>query len=228
MRPLASAKLDVTDSSLHACWNSIGVRGDKTCPALAENIHCRNCPTFGAAARSLLDREVATPPGGDAVPYFGEARESERPKDHSAIMFRIGGEWLALASSTLDEVVEMGALHSLPHRRSPIVLGLVNVRGELVVCVSLARLLGITVDENQLAIRPRRLLVLRGATGRLAVPVDEVQRTQRYHHAELLPPPASITRSGTTFTRALLTWGDGLASSLDETRLLDALARGLA
>ena len=39
-------------------------------------------------------------------------------------------------------------IHSLPHRRQGIVLGLVNVRGELLICVSLARLLGIVPDPH--------------------------------------------------------------------------------
>ena len=36
------------------CWNRIGVYGDRSCPELSTFVHCRNCPVFAAAARSLL------------------------------------------------------------------------------------------------------------------------------------------------------------------------------
>ena len=228
MRPSGNHEIDAASAAIHACWNSIGVRGDKSCPLLAEHVHCRNCPSYAAAAASLLDRESAGPSSGADAEHFAEARDTERPKDRSAIMFRIGSEWLALTTLVLDEVIEMRALHTLPHRRSPIVLGLVNVRGELVVCVSLGRLLGIAEDGSPATGKPRRLLILRDSFGRFAVPVDEVQHTHRYHDGEMLPPPATIARSGTTFTHGLLPWHGGICSSLDEKRLLDGLGRSLA
>ena len=40
------------------CWNKIGVRGDGSCPELEKHIHCRNCPTYTAAASMLLDRDL--------------------------------------------------------------------------------------------------------------------------------------------------------------------------
>jgi chemotaxis signal transduction protein len=227
MRPLGANELDGAQATIHACWSSIGVRGDKSCPALQQHVHCRNCPTYAAAASTLLNRE-ATLSREVETEHFAQPRETGRPKDRSAIMFRIGSEWLALALSAVDEVVELGELHSLPHRRSPLVLGLVNVRGQLLVCVSLARLLGIATDAEEDAGNPRRLLVLRGPGGRLAARVDEVQHTHRYHEGELLPPPATITRSGTTFSRGAIALDDRLFASLDETRLLNALTRSLA
>ena len=43
------------------CWNRIGVNGDRTCPALEEHVHCRNCPVFAGAARGS---STARPPTG--------------------------------------------------------------------------------------------------------------------------------------------------------------------
>ena len=73
----------------------------------------------------------------------------------------------------------------------------------------------------------RRLMVLRSTTGRLAVPVDEVQHTHRYHDGELMPVPVTVARSGTSYTQGVLPWGDRKVSSLDAARLLDALDRSL-
>ncbi len=54
-----SAALNVTCADAQAiddCWNRIGIHGDKTCPLLADHIHCRNCAVYSAAATRLLDR----------------------------------------------------------------------------------------------------------------------------------------------------------------------------
>ena len=36
------------------CWNRIGVRGDASCPELADCAHCRHCATYSASAARLL------------------------------------------------------------------------------------------------------------------------------------------------------------------------------
>jgi len=36
---------------VNACWTTIGVRGDASCPELKQHVHCRNCPVYSAGAR---------------------------------------------------------------------------------------------------------------------------------------------------------------------------------
>ena len=46
---LDTAGLDLTLADTQAiddCWNRIGIHGDKSCPLLAEHIHCRNCSVY--------------------------------------------------------------------------------------------------------------------------------------------------------------------------------------
>src|SRR5262245_53190282 len=125
------------------CWNRIGVRGDKSCAELPRHIHCRNCPVYSHAARSLLDAN--SPP--DYVEFWTEqlARPVEQTQSdaQSLIVFRLGDECLALPTKVCVEVAELRPIHSLPHRRNQSVLGLVNVRGELLPCVSMAAILGV-------------------------------------------------------------------------------------
>jgi chemotaxis signal transduction protein len=224
MRALPAAGVFRADAEFFDCWNRIGVRGDKSCPELDRHSHCRNCPAYSAAAAVLLDREL--PECAEEGSFLPSEHEEARGKlgGQSAVVFRVGGEWFALSTVVLDEIVAMRAIHSLPHRRNPALLGLVNVRGELVVCVSIARLLvGDAAAQLQ-----GRLVVLRHGAGRLAFPVDEVQHAQRYRPGELKPVPATVARSGSSFTRGLLTWRDRTVGYLDERLVLDALERSLA
>ena len=64
-------------------------------------------------------------------------------KTRSLLMFRLGEEWLGLATRSLVEVAPLQAIHSLPHQRSRALLGVANVRGALVACLSLVELLGL-------------------------------------------------------------------------------------
>ena len=203
------------------CWSSIGVRGDKSCEALAEHAHCRNCPTYSQIAATLLDRAVSHEAGGDWAEHYGAIPEIEKSKDQSAVIFRVGPEWLGIATQALDEVIELRAVHRLPHRHSPVVLGVANVRGELVVCVSLDRLLGIVADHPEES-KTRRLLVLRSASGRLAVPVDEVQHTHAYRSDEIIAPPPTIARSISSYTIGLLPWRGRTVARINETRVIEA------
>lgn len=223
MHPLPVTNVRDGDTEIFDCWNSIGVRGDKSCPELQRHSHCRNCPTYSAAAATLLDRELAGPPVA-AASNFAEAAPGSQVETQSAVIFRVGAEWFAVSTLLVDEIVGVRAIHSLPHRRNPALLGLANVRGELVTCVSIARLL-----FGEAAPLPQgRLIVLRHASGRLAFPVDEVQHTHRYRPDALMPVPRTIAKSATAFTRGLLAWSDRTVGCLDERLLLDALNRSLA
>ena len=122
----------------------------------------------------------------------------------------------------------MRAIHSLPHRRGGIVLGLVNVRGVLRACVSLARVLGLDDEPDAGAADTRRLLVARERGEPVAFPVDEVHGTHRYAPHELQPRPATVALAAASFTRAVLPWRGGFVGLLDEQALFHTIDRSLA
>lgn len=106
------------DQLIDDCWNRIGVHGDKQCPLLVRHIHCRNCEVYAAAATRLLDR-YALLDADELAP----APPPERVDGRSLLLFRLGEEWLALATACLAEVAPMQPVHSLPHQRSRVLQG---------------------------------------------------------------------------------------------------------
>jgi len=213
------------------CWNKIGVRGDASCPRLAEYIHCRNCPTYSSAAARLLD--VAAPgddPTGWTRLIAREQQRGERDTD-SILVFRVGTEWLALATNVFREIANLGAIHSLPHRRAGAVLGLTNVRGELLVCISLLHVLGIEAASGHRAGRRRvpdpRLLVMQRDRRSIVCPVDEVHGVERFHPDQLQKVPATIAKASATYTRAVLPWNEKWIGVLDERLLFDTFERSV-
>jgi chemotaxis-related protein WspD len=218
------------------CWRRIGVRGDGTCPALAEHAHCRNCPTYAQAAEMLLDAQQpdqALQELPDAEQLAGGDRgdgyaATERDTALACLVFRIGEEWLALPTAALGEVTAPCPVHSLPHRRDAAVLGLAAVRGNLLACLSLARLFdpgAARADDNASG---SRFLILGQGRAAIALPVPEVAGIVRVPNAALLPLPATLARASARYTQALFLDQGRSVGLLDAAQVRQALARSLA
>ena len=215
---------------IHACWNEKGVHGDGSCPELQRYIRCQNCPIYSNAGVRLLDRP--SPPGyrREWKEHFAQQKQLAARRKHSAVIFRIRDEWLALPTGVFQEVAERRPVHSLPHRQHGIVLGLVNIRGELLICVSLSCMLGL---ENLGPSGPPRtvhqwLLVGDWGGNRFVFPVDEVCGIHRFDPQQLQEPPATLAKSNLAFTRGILQWGERTVGFLDPNWLFMSLNRSLA
>lgn len=215
---------------LDDCWSRIGIMGDASCSELEKHIHCRNCPVYAAAGAKLLERSVSQSYRQEWAIHFARPKASPTPGAISVVLFRIGSEWLALPTSAFQEVAEKRKVHSIPHRRKNTLLGLVNVRGELVVCVSLASVLGIKHSKTSDGSRSiyERLLVASWNSQRVVFPVDEVHGVLRFEPDQLREPPATLSKSGTSYTRGVLPWQNCLAMCLDAELLFPALSASFA
>lgn len=214
------------DDVIDDCWNRIGVHGDRSCPLLPEHIHCRNCAVYSAAATRLLDRYALVQDPRDQIQVTELARDL---KTRSILVFRLGEEWLGLATRCLSEVAPLQAIHSLPHQRSRALLGVANVRGALVACISLVELLGL--DSQPVASTSTRIvarmLILAAEGGPVVVPVDEVEGIHRMEERVLDNASTSGTHANARFTRGVLQWKDRSLRLLDEQELLSAVYRSL-
>jgi chemotaxis-related protein WspD len=227
------------DGVLNDCWNRIGVRGDRSCPELLRHVHCRNCPIFSAAARTLLDAPAPAEFLNLATEHF--ARPAQTATEHSAaagtfsvIVFRVHAEWFAIRTAACLEIAELRPIHSLPHHRDGAVLGLTNVRGGLLVCISLAAILGVTAQPETSSKQTRRgavaqrLLVARAERGAVVFPVDEVYGVERFRARDRQEIPATVAQAKVTYTQALLSLGDRTVGLLDEQLLFYTVERSLA
>jgi len=217
---------------LHDCWNHIGIWGDGTCAELAKAVHCRNCPVYSSAARDLLDRDVDPAYLAQSAQQIRAPRQDAARDTDSVVIFRVGAEWLALPAGVFQEVCALRPIHSLPHRRNGTVLGIANVRGSLLVCVSLHALLGIdkapAANTAHRRLVHERLLVVSRDGDRLVFPVDEIHGIHRFHPDQLGEAPATVARSTATYTRAMLPWQEKAVGVLDDQLLFYSLNKSLA
>jgi len=236
-------KVSIPDDSefdqptLNDCWNQIGVMGDRTCGELKTVIHCRNCKVYSAAGRSLLERN--TPPEylKEWTDILSEASTQQvgvgqstlvRATDTlSAIIFRLGNERLALPVNILQEVTPPYPIHTVPHRSNSVFLGLINIRGETLLCISLRDLLGLEPVAKSAnlsnTINPQRMIVAGRNDEKWVFPVDEVHETYRFHINDFKAAPVVISKASETYTKGVVTWKDKKLNFLDSELLFYTL-----
>jgi chemotaxis-related protein WspD len=216
---------------MNDCWNIIGVRGDRSCPELRVHLHCRNCPVYSAGALGLLDTDAPAGYLAEQTDHFAKPKSATGLVLQAVVIFRLGAEWLALPASCVKEVAERLPIHSLPHRQSGAILGVTSVRGELLACMSLSRILGLdeSSGETQSALNVhRRLLVLRHEQVRAVCPVDEVHSFHKFHPQDLDDVPATVSRAAATYTKKLLAWNGHSVGVLDTELVFHTLKRSAA
>jgi chemotaxis-related protein WspD len=215
------------------CWNRIGVRGDSSCERLVEYVRCLNCPVFEAAAAKLLERPIPLVDLSlnDADTPARQQRHDQQGASESFLIFRIGGEWLALPTPIFKRIVQTRPIHTLPHRQHRAVLGVVNVQGDLLVCLSLAHLLGFEADTTAGDDKARhdlpRLLVVSRAEEHAVLPVDQVDGVHRIAVSTFCPPPATLSQAAAAHTRAVAPWHGMTVGLIDADALFDTLNRSL-
>lgn len=230
-------KTETGPDEIDDCWNRIGVWGDSEnrCPELAQAIHCRNCSNYSAAGRRLLDRASESEYRQEWTALLAKEKQAENLPTKSAFVFRAGGEWLALPAGLIREVVNMGKIHSIPHRSGQILRGLVNIRGKLEVCVSIGGVLGLEHGNRKRDIPsccgydpPERLVVGAREAQTIVFPVTEVRGHIRYTPEMLRELPVTVSGSKAVYTKGILCLEDLDIGFLEDEVLFRTLTRSLA
>ena len=212
------------DSSGEFCWNRIGVQGDSSCPRLKDVVHCHNCPIYSSAGRMLFDRP---PPDGLIEERTLEvARVESRETDdlESALLFRLGAEWLLLDAVNIVEVAEPRVIRRIPRRTDSVFLGIVNIRGELRLAFDLRQLLGIAALEGS-AKSLSRFVVIHWERQTWVFPADEVSAVIRHGRARETGAPSTLERWKSALVRTVVDWEGKKAGKIDPGELLARLVK---
>lgn len=231
-------------SNIEDCWNVIGIAGDNNCPELSDFIHCRNCPVYTSAGRNLLERAIPENYQYEWTRFFAEIKlatengredfykESDNLAKTANItvgIFRLQREWLALSAPILKETISPSLIHTIPHRSNEILKGLVNIRGELQLCISLSNLLHLeTVQALPDTLSPivyACMIVIQKESHTWVFPVDEFYGLYRFHEHELRNAPHSATSAINSYVKGFFHWQSRSLSYIDEELLFMSLQR---
>ena len=224
------------------CWNQIGTMGDRSCPELETFIHCHNCPVYSTAGRRLLEREA--PPGyRDEWTNLLAKEESNSDRSEnletgntfSVVIFRLGVEWFALSAKLVREVIPPTTIHTVPHRSNQIFLGLANVGGELLLCISLSSLLGLEITAPRIArsvskisgipVVYRRTIAIEKAGNSWLFETNEIYGIYRVSPEQFSNVPAVNSQASKAYTQAIIKLADRSVNLLDDELLFYTLER---
>ena len=219
----SSHKVEIGD-----CWNQIGVWGKQgqTCEKLDDVIHCYNCAEFISAGRLLFDREATEEYREEWHKLLNKDKHSEI-KSNAAVVFRLGDEWFALQADIFQEIIKSHNVHRIPHNRNPFLKGLVSIRGELLLCISLGQVLGIEKGAQQGEDISqgiyKRMVVIETGNHKYVFPVSEIRDMHHYADSELEIAPATAHTGANSFLKGVLSWKDKYVGCLDQKALLSVI-----
>ena len=133
----------------------------------------------------------------------------------------------------VDQVTSGRTPHRIPHRTGKVLRGLVNVEGELLLCLSLTALLGIQTnppaaadaDGNPAGAIPRLIVATFGEAGRWAFAADAVPGIQSFSQAALQPVPATLACAEAACVEGMFDWNGRPVALLDDRKIADQLKK---
>jgi chemotaxis-related protein WspD len=212
------------------CWKRIGVWGVERprCPLLESVIHCRNCDVYIQAGRNLFERESPEDYQEECTEVMAADKEDELPGTISVVVFKIENEWMALPTQVFSEIMKPNLIHSFPYKRTPILLVIINVHGEIQLCMSLKELMGLGGGSSSEGESVRKyMMVVSGENGQWVFPVDEIHGILRIHPSTIQNVPATVARAQATYTKGIFNLGGRQVAFLDDELLFYSLKRSI-
>jgi chemotaxis-related protein WspD len=205
------------------CWREIGTEGDRSCPELRRHVHCRNCPEYSMLGRTLFDREMPADYRREVSGTLAAAKAAKEEAAVSVLIFRLASEWFALRSVVFHEVADDQPAYRLPYRCDGMLAGLANVNGELLLYVSLEKILEVEREEAGEARGKPRLCVVGAGRERYAYRADEILGVRRVAAARLRTVPATLSKSPSAQTVSCFEIDGRHVGLIDEKKLFDTL-----
>ena len=190
------------------CWQEIGVWGDKSCSQLAAEIHCQNCAVYTKNGRRLFHRPAPSDYLDEWTRLVATEKEAEKTENQSVVVFRVSSEWFGLPTTNFVEVHPFKTIHRIPQMSRTALLGVLNVRGSLHLCVSMRHLLDLPSESPESEWKQHapetRIAIIERQDDRWACKLDEIDGILQFSREQLHPPPVTVAKATSTFTKGVI------------------------
>jgi chemotaxis signal transduction protein len=189
--------------------------------------------THASAILRLLDRPIGQAELDAGTALAARPEDAGRGQAIRLLLFRIGDEAAAIPAKQLRRVTPLARPSPIPHRSSRVLRGICNIRGEIVLCADLHRLLGLpdrveTAVPQETSADPRRMVVIGPPDNSWAFEVDALLGVESVDPASFRAPPITVEYSLGDFTLGVTEIGGRSVTILDGERLLGGFKAGLA
>jgi purine-binding chemotaxis protein CheW len=143
----------------------------------------------------------------------------EATEEH-VVIFRLADEYYALDIQTVQEIVRLPAITSIPGADTW-VEGVTNLRGRVVPVIDLRRRCGVVASDPTV---DTRIVVVNGSSGMVGLIVDAVTEVTRIPGDQIEPPGVLITGADNAYIRGVAKLETRLVSLMDLEGVLPSLA----
>jgi len=158
----------------------------------------------------------------DWTKQIAQSKQEVRRQDKGAMLIRLGDEYVAWPSLSCLTVVSAHQIHAIPHRSHPVLKGLAAMRGQLLPCCSLARLLEIKTSS---VIHEQQLILLGSEQHPIGMLVEHIETYIRFHHDDEQDLPSNLMKTGVCFSQSMLDWKEQKIPLLDDKLIISAFER---
>ncbi|MCA8977833.1 MAG: chemotaxis protein CheW [Planctomycetes bacterium] len=137
-------------------------------------------------------------------------------KTFQIVSFRLGGEEYGVDIMSVQEIILVGQITQVPEV-PPHVLGVINLRGNVIPIVNLRRRFGMPEKASD---EETRIVVMNIGGRTVGAVVDGVSEVLRLSHDDMSPPPTTLGGAGKDYVIGLARRNDRLLILLDMARLL--------
>lgn len=204
------------------CRQSIGIFGDGSCILLDKYGHCRHCPEYSKTGRRLLDRQTPPEFKKEWEEIYSQPQKEPEIETESYLIFGLKGERFGIKTEYFEEAVKDRSIHSVPFRSGNLIRGLVNVNGELLICVSLSALMELGSGDAE---EGKLMLVISCEGARYVFPAEEIYGIYRIKPEKIQEPPSTVSKAGNSFTTGTYVIKKKEIGIIDADRLFKALER---
>ena len=176
----------------------------------------RSARTLAETSEEILDRRA------EALAL--ETSEEEVTDRLSLLLFRIGEEWYAVRVSDVREIFQEYELTQIPCVPDYI-LGVVNVRGEILSVTDTARIMGLGSIETSEGVDPPAIVVANDEIV-TALVVDEIGDIAEVANTSIEPPISIIDRSQAEFVSGSVYIDGSMVGLISIARMLAPVVVG--
>lgn len=183
------------------------------------------------STNSLLDRTPTPELIEEWTAHLASPKDrSEVDEPLALIVFRCTQQWFALAAQMFERICTSRPIRAVPFRTNDTFRGLVNIDGELSLCVSLPAILGFPemTDCRRRSSPRRRLCLISYRRERVAFEVDELLGYRKIPRNSFISAPANSIVTPATHTDSFCTLEGKLIGLLDTNKFSASIRRALS
>ncbi len=180
----------------------------------------------------LFDRPPETSYLEEWVKLLSQSlQEMEVYNETSFVVFRLANELFAISALVFVEITPERAYSTIPCSYDPIMLGVVNMRGQLRLCFSLQALLGFEKEaaydfESKTASSPNHfMLAITDKNNTWAFSVDDVVGVSSFDLKHMSNVPVNLLNSQDNYLKGMFKLNEKNVFVLDEDLLFQDLRR---